>query len=144
MNSIISISAHRKWQEMVVSCSTNQVWTKITIRSNAWLFAIQIQIKAVWREWRVASSRFIQPKCTYKNHWTKITWSMSIEKNYLMIKKEKNCDFYSNSISFYHYFLCKEGTYLCPNIECKNCMNFTFPIWLYPNLNLKTWWLTNG
>ena len=32
---------------MVVSGSTNQVWTKITIRSNAWSFAIQIQIQAV-------------------------------------------------------------------------------------------------
>ena len=27
-----SISAHRKWPEIVVSASTNQVWTKITIR----------------------------------------------------------------------------------------------------------------
>ena len=43
-----SISAHRKWPEMVVSASTNQVWTKITIRSYAWSFAIQIQIQAVW------------------------------------------------------------------------------------------------
>ena len=42
-----SISAHRKWPEMVVSASTNQVWTKITIRSYAWSFAIQIQIQAV-------------------------------------------------------------------------------------------------
>ena len=33
-----SISAHRKWPEMVVSASTNQVWTKITIRSYAWSF----------------------------------------------------------------------------------------------------------
>ena len=39
-----SISAHRKWPEMVVSASTNQVWTKITIRSYAWSFVIQIQI----------------------------------------------------------------------------------------------------
>ena len=43
-----SISAHRKWPEMVVSASTNQVWTKITIKSYAWSFAIQIQIPAVW------------------------------------------------------------------------------------------------
>ena len=43
----LSISAHRKWPEMVVSVSTNQVWTKITIRSYAWSFAIQIQIQAV-------------------------------------------------------------------------------------------------
>ena len=43
-----SISAHRKWPEMVVSASTNQVWTKIIIRSYAWSFAIQIQIQAVW------------------------------------------------------------------------------------------------
>ena len=41
-----SISAHRKWPEMVVSASTNQVWTKITVRSYAWSFAIQIQIQA--------------------------------------------------------------------------------------------------
>ena len=33
-----SISAHRKWQEMVVSASTNQVWTKITVRSYAHVF----------------------------------------------------------------------------------------------------------
>ena len=33
-----SISAHRKWPEMVVSASTNQVWTKITVRSYAWSF----------------------------------------------------------------------------------------------------------
>ena len=33
-----SISAHRKWQEMVVSASTNQVWTKITIGSYAHVF----------------------------------------------------------------------------------------------------------
>ena len=32
---------------MVVSASTNQVWTKITIRSYAWSFAIRIQIQAV-------------------------------------------------------------------------------------------------
>ena len=43
-----SISAHRKWPEMVVSGSTNQVWTKITIISYAWSFAIHIQIQAVW------------------------------------------------------------------------------------------------
>ena len=30
-----SISAHRKWPEMVVSASTNQVWTKIIIGSYA-------------------------------------------------------------------------------------------------------------
>ena len=30
-----SISAHRKWPEMVVSASTNQVSTKITLRSYA-------------------------------------------------------------------------------------------------------------
>ena len=30
-----SISAHRKWPEMVVSAFTNQVWTNITIRSYA-------------------------------------------------------------------------------------------------------------
>ena len=33
-----SISAHRKWPEMVVSASTNQVWTKITIGSYAHVF----------------------------------------------------------------------------------------------------------
>ena len=33
-----SISAHRKWPEMVVSASTNQVWTKITIGSYAHIF----------------------------------------------------------------------------------------------------------
>ena len=33
-----SPTAHRKWPEMVVSASTNQVWTKITIRSYAWSF----------------------------------------------------------------------------------------------------------
>ena len=38
INSIISISAHRKWLEMVVSASTNKVWTKITVRSYAWSF----------------------------------------------------------------------------------------------------------
>ena len=38
INSIISISAHRKWPEMVVSASTNQVWTKITIGSYAHVF----------------------------------------------------------------------------------------------------------
>ena len=43
-----SISAHRKWQEMVVSASTNEVWTKITIRTYARSFAFQIQIQAVW------------------------------------------------------------------------------------------------
>ena len=48
INSIISVSAHRKWPEMAVSASTNQVWSKITIRSYAWSFAIQIQIQAVW------------------------------------------------------------------------------------------------
>ena len=42
-----SISAHRKWQKMVVSASTNQVWTKITIRTYARSFAFQIQIQAV-------------------------------------------------------------------------------------------------
>ena len=42
-----SIFAHRKWPEMVVSASTNQVRTKITIRSFAWSFAIQNQIQAV-------------------------------------------------------------------------------------------------
>ena len=31
-------SVHRKWPEMVVSASTNQVWTKITMRSYAWSF----------------------------------------------------------------------------------------------------------
>ena len=35
---IISISAHRKWPETVRSASTNQEWTKITIRSYAWSF----------------------------------------------------------------------------------------------------------
>ena len=43
-----SISACRKWPEMVVSASTNQVWTKITIKGYAWSFAIQIQIQALW------------------------------------------------------------------------------------------------
>ena len=43
-----SIFAHRKWPKMVVSASTNQVWTKITTRSFAWAFSIQIQIQAVW------------------------------------------------------------------------------------------------
>ena len=38
INSIISISAHRKWPDMVVSASNNQVWAKITIRSYAWSF----------------------------------------------------------------------------------------------------------
>ena len=33
-----SISAHRKWPEMVVSASINQVWTKITIRSYALVY----------------------------------------------------------------------------------------------------------
>ena len=42
-----SISVHRKWPEMIVSASTNQVWTKITIRSYVWSFALQIQIQAV-------------------------------------------------------------------------------------------------
>ena len=42
-----SISTHRKWPEMVVSASTNQVWTKITIRSYAWYFAMQNHIQAV-------------------------------------------------------------------------------------------------
>ena len=42
-----SISAHRKWPEMVESASTNQEWTKITIRSYAWSFSIQNQIEAV-------------------------------------------------------------------------------------------------
>ena len=32
------ISTHRKWLEMVVSASINQVWTKITVRSYAWPF----------------------------------------------------------------------------------------------------------
>ena len=32
---------------MVASASTNRVWTKITIKSYAWSFAIQIQIQAV-------------------------------------------------------------------------------------------------
>ena len=32
------ISAHRKWPEMVVSASTNQLWTKITVRTYAWSF----------------------------------------------------------------------------------------------------------
>ena len=45
-----SISAHKKWPKMVVSASTNQVWTKITIRSYAWSFAIQIQIQAVYED----------------------------------------------------------------------------------------------
>ena len=43
----ISISNHRKWQEMVVLASTNQVWTRITRKSYAWSFAIQIPIQAV-------------------------------------------------------------------------------------------------
>ena len=43
-----SISVHGKWPEMVVLASTNQLWTKITIRSYAWSFAIQIQIQSVW------------------------------------------------------------------------------------------------
>ena len=43
-----SISANRKWPEMIVSDSSNQVWTKITIWSYVWSFAIQIQIQAVW------------------------------------------------------------------------------------------------
>ena len=55
-----SISAHRKWPEMVVSASTNQVWTKITIRNYAWSFAIQIQIEAVW--------------CIYSYNWNTISW----------------------------------------------------------------------
>ena len=38
LNSITSISAHRKWPEMVVSASTNQVWTKITFGSYAYVF----------------------------------------------------------------------------------------------------------
>ena len=32
------ISVHRKWPEIVVSASTNQVWTKITIRSYAHVY----------------------------------------------------------------------------------------------------------
>ena len=48
------ISAHRKWPEMVLSAFTNQVWTKITIRTNAWSFAIQIQIQAVCLQWYTA------------------------------------------------------------------------------------------
>ena len=43
INSIISISAHRKWPEMVVSPSTNQVWTKITIRSYAHVFCHSVK-----------------------------------------------------------------------------------------------------
>ena len=42
-----SISAHWKWSEMVVSASTNQVWTRTTIISYAWSFAIQNQIQTV-------------------------------------------------------------------------------------------------
>jgi hypothetical protein len=38
INSIISIFAHRKWPEMVVSASTNQLWTRITIGSYAHFF----------------------------------------------------------------------------------------------------------
>ena len=37
-----SISANRKWPEMVVSASTNQLWPKITIKIYPWSFAIQI------------------------------------------------------------------------------------------------------
>ena len=43
-----SISAHRKWPEIVVLASTNQVWTKIIIRIYAWSFAVQNPIEAVW------------------------------------------------------------------------------------------------
>ena len=39
IDNIISISAQRKWPEMAVSASTNQLWTKITIRSYARSFA---------------------------------------------------------------------------------------------------------
>ena len=39
-----TISAHKKWPEMVLSASTNQVWTKISVRS---LLVIQIQIQAI-------------------------------------------------------------------------------------------------
>jgi hypothetical protein len=60
-----SISAHRKWPEMVVSASTNQVWTKITIRGYAWSFAIQIQIQAVWM-WMVNED--------IKENW-KVLWN---------------------------------------------------------------------
>ena len=42
-----SISALRNGLEMVVSASTNQVRTKITVRIYAWSFVIQIQIEAV-------------------------------------------------------------------------------------------------
>ena len=48
--SAASISAHRKWLKMVVSASTNQLWTKIAIRSYAWSFAIQIPIHILCNE----------------------------------------------------------------------------------------------
>ena len=41
--------------EMVVSASTNQVWTKITIGSYAHVFPIQNQIQAVWYIYSMSS-----------------------------------------------------------------------------------------
>ena len=46
-----SISAHRKWPEMVVSASTNQVWTKFTIGSYAHIFChSESDTSGVWNQ----------------------------------------------------------------------------------------------
>ena len=71
-----SISPHRKWPEMAVSASTNQVWSKITIRSYAWSFATQIQ--AVWmgcQKTRKNLTSFMDVPLVYFNY---ISWTCTI------------------------------------------------------------------
>ena len=61
-----SISAHRKWPEMVAS-----VWTKITIRIYAWSLAIQIQIQAVW----ACNFQFSRKEVLPQNRWCQLPYS---------------------------------------------------------------------
>ena len=81
-----SISAHRKWPEMVVLASTNQVWTKITIRSYVWSFAIQIQIQAVW----YMKSRLQISEIQSRSNSSTLFFQYSVHQNRRIIKHSQS------------------------------------------------------
>ena len=87
INSIISISAHRKRPEMVVSGSTNQVWTKNTIRSYAHVFCLSykqcvFEAKVVIWIW-LYRLHFIRTKAIREPYWYYEQFFSCLEMNHL-------------------------------------------------------------
>ena len=96
-----SISAHRKWPEMVASAFTNQVWTKITIKSYAWSFAIQIQIQTVCNALKLEllmNSIAVWQK--FSKNWFPLTFFVVGKSRWLLNFFE---EFQSTELDHYYY-----------------------------------------